>query len=346
MPRLSVESSFVERQGFFPLGVVFFEQVFGPVAIPGVAVAAFVAELGVGFEGDAVAIAEEWLLGLEVVEAGPEARGFAVLDDGAVFFAIFVFDFLDANVVERVICEPSNGGLDGADDFGRWLIDAHQKAGDADGLGAAEGGEFVGAGECGLEVDFIVLSAPDGGFAIDDDLAAEDALDALIEGATGLLALLVGEELVLRVRLRICDLAKEFEESDHGAVVEGNVAVVFVAGRMELGPAAIAVLGAVDVVEPADKGFFVGGRSLGLVETGEEAEFIGGGAVVEGWVDFFGIAGVGFAGSVGVFGPSAAWALVGENDGGGLGGGFAFEPRIGLLEEISDFVFFREQRSC
>ena len=207
-----MESSFVERQGFFPLGVVFFEKVFGPVAIPGVAVAAFVAELGVGVEGDAIAITEEWLLGFEVVEAGPEARGFAVLDDGAVFFAIFVFDFLDANVVERVICEPSNGGLDGDDDFGRWLIDAHQKAGDADGLGAAEGGEFVGAGECGLEVGFIVLSAPDGGFAIDDDLAAEDALDALIEGATGLLALLVGEELVLRVRLRIGDLAKEFEE--------------------------------------------------------------------------------------------------------------------------------------
>ncbi len=341
-----MESSFVERQGFFPLGVVFFEKVFGPVAIPGVAVAAFVAELGVSFEGDAVTIAEEWLLGFEIVEAGPEAWGFAVLNDGAVFFAIFVFDFLDANIIEAVICEPRNGGLDGADDFGRWLIDTHEEAGDAYGLGAAEGGEFVGAGECGLEANFIVLGAPDGGFTIDDDLAAEDALDALIEGATGLVALLVGEELVLRVRLRIGDFAQEFEESDHGAVVEGNVSVVFVTRRVELRPAAIAVLAAVDVVEPADKGFFVGARGLGPVEAGEESEFIGGGTVVEGGVDFFGIASVGFAGGVDVFGPSAARALVGENDGSCLGGGFTGEPGIGLLEEIDDFVFLSKNCCC
>ena len=82
------------------------------------------------------------------------------------------------------------------------------------------------------------------------------------------------------------------------------------------------------------------------MEAGEESEFIGGGTVVEGGVDFFGIASVGFAGGVGVFGPSAARALVGENDGSCLGGGFTGEPGIGLLEEIDVFIFLGKYCCC
>lgn len=302
------------------------------------------AEFGVGLEWLAIAIAEHGLLVFQVVESGPEARGFAVFDNGAVFFSFLIFDFLNANALQGVVAQPCDGGLHSADDFGRWFIDAHEEASDADGFGAAERRQFVRASERGLEADFIVLGTPDGGLSIDDDLAAKDALDALIEGAVGIFAVSVAQELVLRKSFRIGGFPQEFEESDHGPIIEGDVAVIFIAGRMELGPAAIGVLGAENVVEPAKKSFFVGGRCLGMMQAGKEAQFVRGGSVVKGGVDFFGIAGVGFIRSVGVFGPSAAWALVGEDGGGRFGSCFALEPRVGLLEQIGDFVFFGIQR--
>lgn len=165
---------------FFPLGVFLFEEVGGPVAVPGVSVATFAADFGEGGFGDSVAVAEDGFVGFEVVEAGPEGWCAGGWDDDFV-----VVGGLDADVLDFGGLEPGDGAFDGGFDFGGWVFEADEEACDADGFGAAEGGEFVGARGCGGEGFLVVLGAPDGGFAVDVDLAFEDAADAEIEGFGG-----------------------------------------------------------------------------------------------------------------------------------------------------------------
>ena len=176
-----------------PLGVVAGDGL-APVPIPCVAGAAFFTDLGEGGFLDAVAIAEVGLAGVEVVEAGPDGLGGAVIDDAAAIGS------LEADAGELGGVKPGDAGFDGADDFGRGLLQCHEEAEDAGAFAAAERGQFVGACLGGGEGDFIVLGTPDGGLAGDGDLALEDSGDAAVEGGGGLaLAGGIEEVVVLRV---------------------------------------------------------------------------------------------------------------------------------------------------
>ena len=85
-----------------------------------------------------------------------------------------------------------------------------------------------------------MLRAPDGRFAVDDDLALQDAGDAAVERLTAGLARLGVEEGVAVVA---ADLADEFQDAHHRAIVESDPIVVAFAQWEELRPAAVRVLG-------------------------------------------------------------------------------------------------------
>ncbi len=122
------------------------------------------------------------------------------------------------------------------------------------------------------------------------------------------------------------------------------MAVVALAKREKLGPAAVRVLGIEQVVEAAQEGGVLGGIGRGVGtggdDAGEEAQRRGGAVVVDRGVVLAGaqigdeLAG-GRAGEVGVLGPAARGHLVlehGGDEGGGLGAGI---PLGGLAEGLA-----------
>ncbi len=158
----------------------------------------------------------------------------------------------------------------------------------------------------GPEILFVVLGAPDGELAVDDDLAFQNTLDAFLEALLyGGHALGIEEIEVVGVE----DVAQEHHDAGHGVVVEGDEAVILLVGRIGLGPAAGRVLGLEDDVQAfvhRVEAALVLGEAVGA---GEEADFGGGGAVVEGAAEFFNIAGEGFGGVVLIFDPGAFGVL-------------------------------------
>ncbi len=181
---------------------------------------------------DAVASAEEGLVGVEVVEAGPEGRGGGVVCDDAVAFCVgggvgdFFSDDFDG-------VEPGGGIFDGAFGAVVGVIEVHEEDCDAGAFAAAEGGEFVGAGGGGGEGFVIMLGAPAGRFSVAHDLATEDAVDAFGDGGFGLVAAGLIDEGV-RV-FTGGDFLEDFHDADHRAVVEGDVATVVVSRREAAG---------------------------------------------------------------------------------------------------------------
>src|SRR4051812_40800753 len=94
-----------------PWGIFFFEQRLRPVAQPGVAVAAFVADVSEAGLGDAVTVGVDRLVGGDVIEAGPDRRGGGVLNDYLIcaFGSGFVGLLDNLNAGELGGLEPSDG---------------------------------------------------------------------------------------------------------------------------------------------------------------------------------------------------------------------------------------------
>ena len=187
-----------------------------------------------------------------------------------------------------------------------------------------------------------MLRAPDGRFAVDDDLALEDAGDAEVEGLAACFVRLGGEEGVTRVA---SDFADEFQDAHHRAVVEGDAIVVAFAQREELRPPAVRILGGEHIGQA-----FVEGPAIGLVlgrdeHPRHEAELIDGRFVVEGRHELHAVTFVGLADRVGVLGPATCVGLVGEDDVGDLLRLLGREPAVGLLQETASAVVRGEQAS-
>ena len=85
-----------------------------------------------------------------------------------------------------------------------------------------------------------MLRAPHGGLPFDYDLALQDARDPALESLAAGLARLGVEEGVAVVA---ADLADEFQDAHHRAIVESDPIVVAFAQWEELRPAAVRVLG-------------------------------------------------------------------------------------------------------
>lgn len=296
-----------------------------PGAVPCVSVSAFGLDIGESIFHDRIASEEDGAVGRQFVESRPERRGGGIGFDLSVSVA---GDEADAG--EGGSGEPGGAGVDGGLDGGGGGFEAHEQAEDAGAFGAAERGGFEGSAGSGFEGYFVVLGAPDGEGAVGSDLSAEDGVDAAVERLAGGVAGFLGEEGELGL---VPDFAEEFEQADHGAVVEGDVTVVAGAGRVGLGPAPAGVLRGEDMVHcPPHR--LAGGRVIGVgSKSGEETNFVDGGAVVPGAVEGVGGSGKAVGGGVGVLGPITADRLEREDvggDGQGLGGA---PPGGGLAEE-------------
>ena len=235
------------REALFPR-FVFGGEILRPLAVPGVAVAAFGFNFGNGVAFHAVAAGEDRAVRADFVEARPERRSIRIVDD-----AFVAVDFRFANAGELYGLEPIYSGVDSGDDFGGGLFDAHEQVENADAFGAAKGGEFELARGTWFEGAFVVLRTPGGEDTVHADLRRENALNAAVECFGAGFAAGFIDEAELRASANV---AHELQEADHGLVVEGNVAVVTVAGWMELRPAAIWILRGEDVIESFEEGFF------------------------------------------------------------------------------------------
>ncbi len=75
------------------------------------------------------------------------------------------------------------------------------------------------------------------------------------------------------------------------AVVEGDVRIVTLAQRVTLWPAAIRILGFDDVVKAGEKGLLIASVLRDRESPGQNAQFAGGGAIVEGPLNLGAVAG-------------------------------------------------------
>src|SRR5262249_44493515 len=218
-------------------GVLLLEQFLRPVAQPGVAVAALVADLGQFVPGDAIAVGEDRPVGADLVEARPQGWGGCVLDHDLVPAGggLLVLAQLHADALEPGLLEPGDCRLDRRHHLGAWLFQAHQQADDPDRLGPAEADQFIAPARARAVVLLVVLGAPGGPFALHLDLAFEDALDAPTEGVFRLLAASGVHEAVA---LHRGDLTQKEHQADHRVVVEGDVAVGALSRRGRPGPTA------------------------------------------------------------------------------------------------------------
>jgi hypothetical protein len=107
-----------------------------------------------------------------------------------------------------------------------------------------------------------MLGAPDGRLTVDQDLAFQDAGEALIEGRLAGLALLGIDEGIAGIVFHLTD---EFHDADHRVVVKGNVPMVLLTERIILGPAAMRVLRNEYMSEPLVERLAIG-LGLGRVE--------------------------------------------------------------------------------
>ena len=166
-----------------PGRVVFRQQILGVVSQPTVAVSPFVRDIGQSLAGDSVAAAEDRLVRPDLIEPRPHRRRLGILDHEPVESLRRAWGLLadQANAVQCGVFVPGDCRLDGLNDPAIGILDLHQELHDADGLSATERGQLVtprfGRGK-GL---LIVLCAPDGLRAINDDLALEDTLDPLLD---------------------------------------------------------------------------------------------------------------------------------------------------------------------
>ena len=185
-----------------------------------------------------------------------------------------------------------------------------------------------------------MLRAPDGRFAVDDDLALQDAGDTAVERLTAGGALLGVHESVASIA---ADLADDFQDAYHRAIVEGDPIVVTFAQREELRPAAVRVLGLEDVGEAAVEGLTIGRGLRGVDHAGHEAQFVDGALVIEGRLEFGAVTVVGLAHRIGVLGPAAGVRLVGEDDIGDLLRFRAGEPGVRFVEKAASAFIRGEQ---
>ncbi len=125
-----------------------------------------------------------------------------------------------------------------------------------------------------------MLRAPDGGLAVLHDLHLHDAAEPGGEGFACAGAVRVIDKGELRQARG--EVAEQLEDVGHGVVVERDFVVVYAFERPALRPAAVGKLRVENVVEPAPKGDAELVARGGLLRAGEEAQLLGGGAVVEG----------------------------------------------------------------
>ena len=235
--------------------------------------------------------------------------------------------------------EPGDGTFDGGTDIRRGLLEAHQQAHDADRLAAAERGEFVGTGLGRREGLFVVLRAPHGGLPFDYDLALQDARDPALESLAAGLARLGVEEGVAVVA---ADLADEFQDADHGAVVKRDVVEVALAQGEELWPTAVRVLCLEHVSQAAVEGLTIGFSLRRVDHARHEAQLIDGTLVVKGRLEFGSVTDIRLAYGVGVLRPAPRVGLIAQDDVGDLLRLLAGEPSVRFAQVASRAVVGRQ----
>ncbi len=136
------------------------QKMLRPIAEPGVAIAAFVADFGQLPFGDAVTVRENRPIRPDFVKTGPHRRG-----TGSLTMTLFVpfGDSLSGRVSTRIPCssaslEPGDGPFHGVDDLGAGRVEAHQQPDNADRFRPAQAGQFVGTADARSKIDLIVLA--------------------------------------------------------------------------------------------------------------------------------------------------------------------------------------------
>src|SRR5207302_1059947 len=100
----------------------------------------------------------------------------------------------------------------------------------------------------------VVLGAPGSQFAVALHLAFENALDAALETfLPGFAARAIDEVIACRGG----GFAQEFHQSNHRVIIESDVAMILVARRIELRPAAGGILGFKNMIEAFEKCLFL-----------------------------------------------------------------------------------------
>lgn len=216
---------------------------------------------------------EDRLVGFQIVESAPpepNVPGLLIVEPSAI--SLFPSDSCALGCLE-----PGECGFDALLFVGGVV---HQEPDDPDALTGAEGCGFLESGADRCEGEWVVLGAPDCGFAVEFDLGIDQTADACLQVVVGPLAEIPVHEVEgFPARGYI---GEQFEDVDHGIVVERDVVVISALEWPDLWSTAVREPGSMQMVQAAVDGPERLEATGSVVVAGEKADFAGGRPVVQG----------------------------------------------------------------